>query len=395
MCGQYLAGQCALSCEKVSILSVKNALKRRSRRGNLVLHALPYTLHTATGDVETLARSFGYANSVAREYGLEFPISAKMTDVPGHDWIIPTLLANAGVKFFHFGSNPTNVQVQMPSIFWWEGPDGSRVLTMYSSGYDSGLLPPADWPYKTWLAMVMSGDNQGPHTTNQVSGWIRQIRSKFPNAKITMGSMDDFARSLLAENPKLPVVRGTISDSWIHGPMSSPKAAIELMNIRPKLRATEALRTHNILWGIKFIDRPDVINDGYANSLRWSEHTWGLANQHFVPSLHGKDFYKNYVTGLTPNYRHMEFSWKEHDQFALRIADEVIPMLYDDLDTLAENVGVNGMRIVVYNPTPWIRDGVVDFAFPFMGSVKGYNAVKDVQTGDILRIKTMGCRVTS
>ena len=49
------------------------------KRGNLVLHALPYTLHTATGDVETLARSFGHANSVAREYGLDLAISAKMT----------------------------------------------------------------------------------------------------------------------------------------------------------------------------------------------------------------------------------------------------------------------------------------------------------------------------
>lgn len=360
------------------------------RQGNLVLHALPYTLHTATGDVETLARSFGHASSVAREYGLDFPISAKMTDVPGHDWIIPTLLAHAGVKFFHFGSNPTNVQVEMPRVFWWEGPDGSRVLTMFSSGYDSGLLPPVDWPHKTWLAMVMSGDNQGPHTADQVAEWIKQIRSKYPDAKITMGSMNDFAESFLAEDPELPVVRGTISDSWIHGPMSSPKAAIELMNIRPKLRAMEALRTHNILWGIKFIHTPEIIADAYANSLRWSEHTWGLANQHFVPSQHGEDFYMNYAAGLTPNYRHMEASWKEHDQFALRIQDEVIPTLHDDLNTLAENVSVNGMRVVVYNPSPWVRDGVVDFAFPFMGSIRDRNAIKDMQTGDILPLKTWG-----
>jgi alpha-mannosidase len=360
------------------------------RRGNLVLHALPYTLHTATGDVETLARSFGYASSVAREYSLDFPISGKMTDVPGHDWIIPTLLAHAGVTFFHFGSNPTNVQVEMPPVFWWEGPDGSRVLTMFSSGYDSGLLPPPDWPHKTWLAMVMSGDNQGPHTADQVAGWMHQIHGKFPHAKITMGSMDDFAESFLAENPELPVVRGSISDSWIHGLMSSPKAAIELMNIRPTLRAMETLRTHNILRGIKFIHTPTVIADAYANSLRWSEHTWGLANQHFVPSQHGEAFYLNHVSGLTPNYRHIEVSWKEHDQFALRIQDEVIPTLHDDLNTLAENVNVNGLRVVVYNPSPWVRDGVVDFAFPFMGSVKGHNAVQDVETGARLPMTSWG-----
>ncbi len=43
---------------------------------------------------------------------------------------------------------------------------------MFSSGYDSGLLPPEDWPHKTWLAMVMSGDNQGPHTADQVSDYL-------------------------------------------------------------------------------------------------------------------------------------------------------------------------------------------------------------------------------
>lgn len=368
----------------------KKRIEDALQRGNLVVHALPFTLHTATADVETLARGFGHTDRVCREYGVEFPLSAKMTDVPGHDWIIPTLLAHAGVKFFHLGSNPTNVQVQTPRIFWWEGPDGSRVLTMFSSGYDSGLLPPADWPHRTWLAMVMSGDNEGPHTADQVAQWTQQIRDKFPNARITMGSMDDFVKSLLAENPQLPIVRGTMSDSWIHGPMSSPKAASELMRIRPLVRAMESLRTQNRIWGIKFCDVPETVADAYMNSLRWSEHTWGLANQHFVPSLHGEDFYANYAAGLTPNYRHMEASWEEHDRFAMDIRTQVVPTLYDDLNTLAEHVNVPGMRVVVYNPLPWTRDGVVQFALPFMGSVQGCRIVKDVDTGELSPLQSWG-----
>jgi alpha-mannosidase len=368
----------------------KKRIKDALKRGNLVVHALPFTLHTATADVETLARGFGHTDWVCREYGVGFPISAKMTDVPGHDWIIPTLLAHAGVKFFHLGSNPTNVQVQTPRIFWWEGPDGSRVLTMFSSGYDSGLLPPPDWPHRTWLAMVMSGDNEGPHTAEQVAQWTKQIRDKFPNAGITMGSMDDFVKSFLAEDPQLPIVRGTMSDSWIHGPMSSPKAASELMRIRPLVRATEALRTQNKIWGVKFRDISEPVADAYMNSLRWSEHTWGLANQHFVPSLHGEDFYANYAAGLTPNYRHMEASWEEHDRFAMDIRNQVVPTLYDDLNTLAEHVNVPGTRVVVYNPLPWKRDGVVQFALPFMGSVQSCRTAKDVDTGELSPLQSWG-----
>ncbi|MEI8041882.1 MAG: hypothetical protein WCL11_10765, partial [Verrucomicrobiota bacterium] len=368
----------------------KRRIEEALKRGNLVMHALPYTVETASADLETLARSFIYSSRIARRYDLPLPNAAKMTDVPGHDWIIPTLLHHAGVKFFHLGANPTNVQLKQPRIFWWEGPDGSRVLTMFSSGYDSGLLPPADWPYKSWLAMVMSGDNQGPPSAETVRGWIATIRQRFPNAKITVGRMEDFADSLLAENPKLPVVRGNVSDSWIHGLASSPGAMKTLANTRPKLFALESLRTLDTARGIQFQQVADVIAAGYDNSLRWSEHTWGLANQHFVPGLHGEAFYRVYAGGLPPNYEHMVESWKEHDKFAFRIEDAVVPKLDDELHTLAENVNVEGLRIVVFNPLPWPRDGVVDFAFPFMGSIAGKTAVKSVDDGELQALQTWG-----
>ncbi len=368
----------------------KQRIEEALKRGNLVMHALPYTVETGSADVETLARSFIYSSRLARKYGLPLPGDAKMTDVPGHDWIIPTLLHHAGVKFFHLGANPTNIQLKQPRIFWWEGPDGSRVLTMFSSGYDSGLLPPADWPYRTWLAMVMGGDNEGPPSASAVRGWIATIKEKFPNAKITVGRMENFADSFLAEKPDLPVVRGNVSDSWIHGLASSPNAMKTLANLRPKLFALESLRTLDICWGIQFQHLPEVIAAGYDNSLRWSEHTWGLANQHFVPGLHGEAFYRTYAAGLPPNYARMVESWKEHDQFAYRVEDSVVPRLEAELHTLAENVNVAGLRIVVFNPLPWRRDGVVDFAFPFMGSLAGKSAVKSVDDGEVQALQTWG-----
>ena len=368
----------------------KKRIEEALRRGNLVIHALPYTIETGSADLETLARGFIYSSRIARKYGLSLPNDAKMTDVPGHDWIIPTLLHHAGVKFFHLGANPTNIQLKQPRIFWWEGPDGSRVLTMFSNGYDSGLLPPADWPHKTWLAMVMGGDNEGPPAAAAVRGWIGTIKEKFPNARITVGRMEDFADSLLAEKPELPVVRGNVSDSWIHGLASSPNAMKTLANVRPKLFALDSLRTLDRAWGIQFQPLPEVIAAGYDNSLRWSEHTWGLANQHFVPGLHGASFYKAYAGGLPPNYEHMVASWKEHNNFAFRIEDNVVPMLEAELHTLAENVNVAGLRIVVFNPLPWPRAGVVDFAFPFMGSLAGQTAVTSVDDGKVQALQTWG-----
>ncbi len=368
----------------------KQRIEAALRRRNLALHALPYTLHTATGDLETLARAFGYSSRVARQYGLPLPNDAKMTDVPGHDWIIPTLLRHAGVKFFHLGANPTNIQLQQPRLFWWEGPDGSRVLTFFSTGYDSGLLPPADWPHRTWLAMVMSGDNEGPPAAASVRGWIATIKQKFPNATITVGRMEDFAAALLAENPDLPVVRGNVSDSWIHGVASSPQAMKTLANVRPRIFALESLRTLGMAWGIQFQQLPAAIAAAYDGSLRWTEHTWGLANQHFVPGLHGETFRVAYARGLPPNYEHLIASWKEHDQHAFRVEDNVVPKLESELHTLAENVNVHGLRIVVFNPLPWPRDGVADFAFPFMGSIAGKTGVRSVDDGAVEPLQTWG-----
>lgn len=62
----------------------RRRIEEALRRGNLVIHALPYTLETGSADVETLGRCFIYSSRLARRYGLPLPGDAKMTDVPGH-----------------------------------------------------------------------------------------------------------------------------------------------------------------------------------------------------------------------------------------------------------------------------------------------------------------------
>ena len=164
-------------------------IERALKNGNLVTHALPYTTHTGTLELEDLVRGLGYSSSLARTYGLPLPTDGKMTDVPGHTWVLPTILHHAGIKFFHFGSNPTNRVVKVPTLFWWEGPDGSRVLTMFSEGYGGGMFPPEGWKLKSWLTFVHAGDNAGPPTAEEVEKVIAHIKEKYPNAKIRIGKM--------------------------------------------------------------------------------------------------------------------------------------------------------------------------------------------------------------
>ncbi len=109
------------------------------RDGRLVWHALPASLHTESLDLEDLVRGMVFSSRLSREFGMPLPCDAKMTDVPAHTWVLPTILEHAGVRFMHIGCNGGSATVDVPPLFWWEGPDGSRVLTMYSGDYGTGL----------------------------------------------------------------------------------------------------------------------------------------------------------------------------------------------------------------------------------------------------------------
>ena len=158
---------------------IENAI----RSGNLVVHAYPFTTHTETAEMEDLVRGLGHSSSIARTYGLPLPRDAKTSDVPGQSWILPTLLKHAGINFFHLGGPLVNKSLGLPPMFWWEGPDGSRLLTLYNNGYGTSPLPHKDWPYKTWIYISMTGDNAGPPSPDTVKKDIEFYHKNAPGLK--------------------------------------------------------------------------------------------------------------------------------------------------------------------------------------------------------------------
>ena len=227
----------------------KKKIEQAIADGNLAIHAFPFTMHSETSDPEDMVRGLNISSTLARKYGQPLSISAKMSDVPGHSWFIPTLFTHAGIKFYHMGGPVVNRELGLPPFFWWEGPDGSRLLTLYNNGYGSDRLPPANWPYKTWIYISMTGDNQGPPDPETVAEDLAFFKSQGVNARV--GSMDDFAEMILKEDlSEVPVVRSDISDVWIHGTMSRPEGAKVAQNIRPSIGALDQLSTLETIWGI-------------------------------------------------------------------------------------------------------------------------------------------------
>jgi alpha-mannosidase len=349
----------------------KQNILRAFQDGRFVTHALPFTMQTDMIEPEDLVRGLGFASRLARDAGHPLPRSAKMTDVPCHSWILPTLLTHAGVNFLHLGCNPASSSPQVPALFWWEGPDGSRLLTMYSAGgYGSSLLPPPDWPHKTWLALTMTSDNQGPPRPGQVKQMIDQVAKTLPGVKVRVGQLSDFADRLIAEKPDLPVVRGDMPDTWIHGPMCDPAGAILARHIDSDIGAAESLATLLKVWNVNTPNPFAAIADAYENNLLYYEHTWGGAlgwiMRYLGPGETGTGASDDWAYGdkwkadlAAGRFTRLQESWDEHSNYISTARDVIAPVLDGELKKLANATGGSGTRIVVYNPLPWQRDGMV------------------------------------
>jgi hypothetical protein len=204
----------------------RKKLDEAFNKGRFITHAMPFTIETDVCEPEVTTRGLGFASKLARQYHLPLPLSAKVTDMPSHSGELATVLNNAGVKFLQIGCNWPSGFVQTPGLFWWQGPDGSKVLTFYSSIYGTttglnwpydwgkgehfvghGLLPPADWPYKIWPAIFVTMDNTGPPKERDVKALFEEAKKKMPGVKIRIGTMDDFVTTILSDKPTLPVFK--------------------------------------------------------------------------------------------------------------------------------------------------------------------------------------------
>jgi len=357
------------------------------RDGRLVWHALPYTPQTEFLELEDLVRGLNFSSALSREFGQPLVRDAKMTDVPSHCWIMPTLLKNAGVEFLHLGCNPASSSPHLPPLFWWEGPDGSRVLTMYSGGnYGTGLIAPNNWPYRTWLALIHTGDNHGPPGPEEVDQLMKEASLKLPGVKLCFGRLSDFGDAILKEKADIPVVRGDMPDTWIHGIMSMPSESKIARNISPEIGVLETLSTLEKAWGVdKVSPVAHVVATAYEKSLMYGEHTWGLNMFRSYPTLYGKEWEAERAKGT---YNRLESSFVEKGQY-IRDAEALIkPVLHDELSALAGNVKVDGENIVVFNPLAWKRSNepvCVDSS-----KIKG-DVLRDVETGCLVPLERDGC----
>ena len=362
---------------------VKQRIEKAIREGEFAVHSLPFTFETEASDLEPMVRSLSYSSKISRDAGLALPIDAKQTDVPGHSWILPTILTNAGIKFLHIGCNAASKSPEVPLLFWWEGPDKSRLMTMYFGPYyGTSPAPPEGWPFQTWMAIIHTNDNTGAPTYEEFKAAIAEIEKKNPGAKVRTGSMADFYNSIMKENPQLPVIKGDMPDTWIHGYMSMPREVKSGRDLSKSAINLESLNTLASIWGVDNEKEIGPFVDGAMEQIQlFGEHTFGMAMSHGHGGYwaYGDEFENLRARGL---YEPIEYSWKEKANHITSSAKFVYPALGRELKKLASSVNIQGERIVVYNPLPWERNDLV--TIQTIQPLK--KALKNLATGEIVPV---------
>ena len=198
-------------------------------------------------------RRLATTSQINARFGLPEARDAKLTDVPSHSYVLPTLLKNAGVDFIHFGCNPGSTAPDVPRLFWWQGPDGSKLLTLYwAEYYGSGIMPPKDWPHKTWLAMIHTHENTGAPSPEEVAELLKEAKEKMPNVNIKIGRLSDFHDLLMKENPDLPVVKGDMPDYLDSRLYVESQGNQNGKRTARKAYDTEILSRQMKVWGMSF-----------------------------------------------------------------------------------------------------------------------------------------------
>lgn len=356
-------------------------LEKAIQEERIIPHALPITHHTEGSDLELLVRGLSFSSQLNRSFGLPLARDAKLTDVPSHSRVLPTILKKAGVDFLHIGCNPGSISPDIPRLFWWQGNDSSRVLTFYwSEYYGSSILPPENWNHKTWLALIHTHENSGAPTPAEVAELLKTAKEKMPNARVRIGRLSDFYDLLMKENPKLPTVTGDMPDTWIHGLSSMPLETKISKKLQRETFDTDIFNTQMNLWSRENNSIKPYIDKAVESMVLYNEHTFGIAMTHGDQHkwTYNDEFKINKSLGY---YDFVESSWQEKGNRIRETERIITPLMNRQLKQLGASVAIDGKRVIVYNPLPWLRSGRVNFFAGIYQKKFELYGLKDIKTG--------------
>ena len=290
---------------------------------------------------ESHVRQCLYGKRYFRE---KFGIDVKLGYHPdsfGHNGNLPQILKKAGIDFYIF-CRPDNDEKRLPQVFWWEAPDGSRILacrplTHYCTVNDNieEKLREIAGNFQKGLsdAVCLFGvGNHGGGPSRRSLEKIEKTRKKDDSIDYLYSNLDQFFANVLKTKTRLPVIKEDLQYD-ARGCYSS-FAPIKRLNrlAENKILSAEILST--LLWKLK--------GEAYPDEL---ERNWKtiLFNQ-FHDILPGTAIPEAYADALRMLGGAL-FSTE-------RIINEKMWSLSREIDTTT----VDGFPLLFFNPTSFKRE---------------------------------------
>ncbi|HVU34109.1 MAG TPA: glycosyl hydrolase-related protein [Opitutaceae bacterium] len=351
----------------------REALLALIRDGKIGLPAQYCNLMTGYASLESLERSLAFSARLAREHALPFDY-ANITDVPSYSGDYPSILAAAGIRYFLAGGNGDRAPVlyygrwNERSPFWWEGPDGGRVLFWYSRTYQQTRylfgLPPqltagreslpvflqaySTPEYRPDVTLIYGTQEENTDLIPATATFVDRWNETYAFPHLRYGTFRDFMHELDAKHGReLPSFRGGLGAYWEDGIASD--AAYVARDRENQQRALSA----ETLAMVAHVNDPDVhaprseLGDIWRNLELFAEHTWTADRSVTMPD------HEESVRQLAVK-----------NNFAVQAQLEIDDVVQRSVSQLVDRVHVPAGTLVLFNSLSWPRNALVETDLP-------------------------------
>jgi alpha-mannosidase len=339
------------------------------RSGKMAMPAQYCNLLTAYASLETLYRSLYNSKSLSGAFGIPFEY-ANITDVPTYSGSYPSVLADSGVKYWVAASNNYRAPLLFrehwneKSPFWWEGPDGNKVLFWYSWAYLQvqtlfGLPPtlPAvqeSLPiflqayskptYKPDVALIYGTQVENTDLFASTATFATDWNKTYVYPKLTYASFPEFFHYVESHfGSALPTFRGDGGAYWEDGIASDAYFAAEDRANQNRVLSAEILSSVNHSIDPNLNLPTGLLAEIWNNIMLFAEHTW-----------------LSYNSVVQPDHEESVKQVRVKDDRADRASLDIEDAMNRALSQLADEIHVPANTLVVFNSLNWSRDALVE-----------------------------------
>jgi alpha-mannosidase len=365
---------------------------RALREGKIVLPPQYANQHTGTASLEGLFRSLYDSHTFAAKHGFTMG-AAHITDVPSYSWSYASVLADAGVKYFVAASNSWRAPAVLlgrwneKSPFYWQGPDGGKVLMWYSRAYlqlatlfatpprvaavhDSlpVFLQAYSRPdYKASAAIIFGTQLENTPLSKEQAYLPAEWNKLYAWPKLQFSTFADAMAAIEKPfNGQIPVYRGDFGPYWEDGFGSDSVATAVHRQNQQRILNAEKLGTLPAVLNSDLRPEGDSLADAWRNLLLFDEHTWTYVGATTQPDAE-------------QTQRQLELK-RSRTTSAQR---EITESLHRSWAQLESFLGPKDSSVAVFNSLGWPRSGLVEI------DLQDGSAPFDAVTGKQVPVETV------